>query len=148
MPLAPTINLAPLGSVKKTSPYPTYVHPRSPFPPASRLPPPPTDRAKPSAAGQPQQPPQQQYVPVVLQYTKHCAFGHGYAVVGSVPELGSWDPNRAVRMQVGGAGRVRVSVCPCVRVSVYPYRMRVSVPYVCDKTPLQSHHHHHWTYLS
>eukprot|EP00198_Chlamydomonas_reinhardtii_P002415 XP_001691751.1 predicted protein [Chlamydomonas reinhardtii] len=57
------------------------------------------DRAKPSAAGQPQQPPQQQYVPVVLQYTKHCAFGHGYAVVGSVPELGSWDPNRAVRMQ-------------------------------------------------
>ncbi|KAG2450816.1 hypothetical protein HYH02_004651 [Chlamydomonas schloesseri] len=42
---------------------------------------------------------QQQYVPVVLQYSKRCAYGQGYAVVGSVPELGAWDVARAVRMK-------------------------------------------------
>ncbi|KAG2497175.1 hypothetical protein HYH03_004764 [Edaphochlamys debaryana] len=39
------------------------------------------------------------YVPVVLRLNKRCAFGEAYAVVGSVPELGSWDTARAVKMK-------------------------------------------------
>ncbi|EFJ47912.1 hypothetical protein VOLCADRAFT_91596 [Volvox carteri f. nagariensis] len=38
-------------------------------------------------------------VPVILKYGKHCNFGEAYAVVGSVSELGSWDPARAVKMR-------------------------------------------------
>ncbi|GLC39272.1 hypothetical protein PLESTM_000872100 [Pleodorina starrii] len=37
-------------------------------------------------------------VPVILKYGKRCNFGEAFAVVGSVPELGSWDPTRAVKM--------------------------------------------------
>ncbi|PNH01456.1 hypothetical protein TSOC_012656 [Tetrabaena socialis] len=40
-----------------------------------------------------------QMVPVILKYGKRCNFGEAYAVVGSVPELGSWDPAKAARMQ-------------------------------------------------
>lgn len=39
-------------------------------------------------------------VPVVLKYGKRCNFGEHFAVVGSVPELGSWDPTKAVTMKV------------------------------------------------
>ncbi|GIL64353.1 hypothetical protein Vafri_18322, partial [Volvox africanus] len=38
-------------------------------------------------------------VPVILKYGKRCNFGEGFAVVGSVPELGSWDPAKSVKMR-------------------------------------------------
>ncbi len=44
-------------------------------------------------------------VPVVLKYGKRCNFGEHFAVVGSVPELGSWDPTKAVTMKVRQTAR-------------------------------------------
>lgn len=40
-------------------------------------------------------------VPVNIVLCKHCSFGESLALVGDVPELGDWDTNKAVQLQVG-----------------------------------------------
>eukprot|EP00775_Hariotina_reticulata_P006469 gene6469-6697_t len=38
-------------------------------------------------------------VPIVFELGKHCTFGHTFAIVGDIRELGKWDPCKAVKLK-------------------------------------------------
>ncbi len=43
-------------------------------------------------------------LPTVFRLGAHCDYGERYGLLGSVEQLGNWDPAKAVPMQVGASG--------------------------------------------
>lgn len=50
-------------------------------------------------------------MPVVFELTKHCPFGHAFALVGDDPHLGEWDVSKALRLEVSRGGTERRTSC-------------------------------------